>query len=65
MAFQGTSFDGYTTEELHDAMKQTFDIISTKELDKEQFSEYIDKITRLANENDVQVPTDSSEDDIF
>ena len=58
-------FDGYTAEELHDAMKQTFDIISTKELDKEQFSEYIDKITRLANENDVQVPTDSSEDDIF
>lgn len=58
-------FDGYTAEELHDAMKQAFNIASTKELDKEQFSEYIYNITKLANENNVQVPTDSSEDDIF
>ena len=58
-------FDGYTTQEFHNAMKQTFDISSTKDLDKEQFSEYIYNITRLANEHDVQVPTDSTEEDFF
>ena len=34
-------FDGYTAAELHEAMKQSFEITSTKDLNKEEFSEYI------------------------
>ena len=48
-------FDGYTADELHEAMKQRFEIVSTKDLNREEFSEYINKIIRLANEHEVQV----------
>ena len=48
-------FDGYTADELHEAMKQRFEIASTKDLNREEFSEYINKIIRLANEHEVQV----------
>ena len=49
-------FDGYTVDELHSAMKQTFNVVSTKELNRDEFSEYLNIIIKLASEEDVQVP---------
>ena len=49
-------FDGYTVNELHEAMKQTFSVASTKELNRDEFSEYLNNIIKLASEEDVPVP---------
>ncbi len=43
-------FQGYTKQELHEALKEKFDIKSTKGMTQEDFSEYIDKIIRWAAE---------------
>tara|TARA_R110002096_G_scaffold136556_8_gene289311 strand:+ start:4181 stop:4540 length:360 start_codon:yes stop_codon:yes gene_type:complete len=48
-------FDGYHADELHEAMKQRFEIASTKDLNKEEFSLYIDKVIKLASEHEVQL----------
>ena len=43
-------FQGYTKQELHEALKEKFDIKSTKGLNQEDFTEYINKIIRWAAE---------------
>ena len=41
---------GYTTQELHEDLKEKFDIKSTKGLNQEDCTEYINKIIRWAAE---------------
>ena len=41
---------GYPEDEMHDVIKQKFKIKSTKDLDKEEFSELLDRIIRFAAE---------------
>lgn len=63
---------GYTTEELHDAMKARFLVIdpdadiprikSTTKLSTVEFNEYIDKIVRLAAENGCDIPEPNEAD---
>ena len=42
------TFGGYTSDEMHEALKQRFKIISTKLLTVAEFSEYIEQIVRWA-----------------
>ena len=43
-------FQGYTKQELHEALKEKFDVKSTAGMDQEDFTEYINKIIRWAAE---------------
>lgn len=62
---------GYTTEELHEAMKARFLVIdpdapiprwkSTAQLSTVEFNEYIEKIIQLAAENDCYIPDPNEE----
>lgn len=40
---------GYNEEEMHKTLKEKFDIVSTKDLSKEEFTEYIENIYRWAS----------------
>ena len=48
------TFGGYTSDEMHEALKQRFKITSTKLLTVAEFSEYIEQIVRWAS-SDFQV----------
>ena len=41
---------GYPEDEMHDVIKQKFEIKSTKDLDIDEFSELLDRIIRFAAE---------------
>ena len=41
-------FQGYTKQELHEALKEKFDVKSTAGMEQEEFTEYINKIIRWA-----------------
>ena len=41
---------GYSEDEMHDVVKQKFKISSTKDLNVEEFSEFLDRIIRFAAE---------------
>ena len=41
---------GYHPEEMHDVCKQHFNVTSTKELNVDEFSEYIDRVIMYAAE---------------
>ena len=43
-------FQGYTKQELHEALKEKFGIKSTAGMEQEEFTEYINKIIRGAAE---------------
>ena len=43
-------FQGYTKQELHEALKEKFDVKSTAGMEQEEFTEYINKIIRWAAE---------------
>lgn len=43
-------FQGYTKQELHEALKEKFEVKSTTGMSQEDFSEYINKIIRWAAE---------------
>ena len=43
-------FQGYTKQELHEALKEKFDVKSTMGMSQEDFTEYINKIIRWAAE---------------
>ena len=43
-------FQGYTRQELHEALKEKFDVKSTAGMEQEEFTEYINKIIRWAAE---------------
>ena len=43
-------FQGYTKQELHEALKDKFEVKSTMGLSQEDFTEYINKIIRWAAE---------------
>ena len=43
-------FQGYTKQELHEALKEKFDVKSTMGMSQEEFTEYINKIIRWAAE---------------
>ena len=40
-------FQGYTKQELHEALKEKFEVKSTTGMSQEDFTEYINKIIRL------------------
>ena len=44
------TFQGYTKQELHEALKEKFDVKSTMGMSQEDFTEYINKIIRWAAE---------------
>ena len=44
------TFQGYTKQELHEALKEKFDVKSTSGMEQEEFTEYINKIIRWAAE---------------
>ena len=37
---------GYTPDEMHEVVKSKFDITSTKELEQEEFSDFLDRLIR-------------------
>ena len=43
-------FQGYTKQELHEALKEKFEVKSTAGMEQEEFTEYINKIIRWAAE---------------
>ena len=43
-------FQGYTKQELHEALKEEFGVKSTAGMEQEEFTEYINKIIRWAAE---------------
>jgi hypothetical protein len=43
-------FQGYTKQELHEALKEKFEVKSTSGMNQEEFTEYINKIIRWAAE---------------
>ena len=43
-------FQGYTKQELHEALKEKFGVKSTAGMEQEEFTEYINKIIRWAAE---------------
>ena len=43
-------FQGYTKQELHEALKEKFEVKSTSAMEQEEFTEYINKIIRWAAE---------------
>ena len=43
-------FQGYTKQELHEALKDKFEVKSTMGMSQEDFTEYINKIIRWAAE---------------
>ena len=43
-------FQGYTKQELHEALKEKFGVKSTSGMEQEEFTEYINKIIRWAAE---------------
>ena len=43
-------FQGYTKQELHEALKEKFDVKSTAGMEQEEFTEYINNIIRWAAE---------------
>ena len=43
-------FQGYTKQELHEALKEKFEVKSTMGMSQEDFTEYINKIIRWAAE---------------
>ena len=43
-------FQGYTKQELHEALKEKCDVKSTAGMEQEEFTEYINKIIRWAAE---------------
>ena len=43
-------FQGYTKQELHEALKEKFDVKSTTGMEQEEFTEYLNKIIRWAAE---------------
>ena len=43
-------FQGYTKQELHEALKEKFDVKSTMGMSQEEFTEYLDNIIRWAAE---------------
>jgi hypothetical protein len=43
-------FQGYTKQELHEALKEKFGVKSTKGMSKEDFTEYVNQIIRWAAE---------------
>jgi len=43
-------FQGYTKQELHEALKEKFEVKSTSGMSQEDFTEYINKIIRWAAE---------------
>jgi len=44
------TFQGYTKQELHEALKEKFEVKSTAGMEQEEFTEYINKIIRWAAE---------------
>ena len=44
------TFQGYTKQELHEAIKEKFGVKSTAGMEQEEFTEYINKIIRWAAE---------------
>ena len=44
------TFQGYTKQELHEALKEKFEVKSTAGMVQEEFTEYINKIIRWAAE---------------
>tara|TARA_Y100000310_G_scaffold241642_1_gene245677 strand:- start:745 stop:915 length:171 start_codon:yes stop_codon:yes gene_type:complete len=43
-------FQGHTKQELHEALKEKFEVKSTSGMSQEEFSEYINNIIRWAAE---------------
>ena len=53
---------GYTKQEMHEVCMKQFDITSTKELSKYDFSEYISKVKRWASMDfDIVIPNAHTE----
>ena len=44
------TFQGYTKQELHEALKEKFEVKSTAGMEQEEFTEYINNIIRWAAE---------------
>ncbi len=59
---QDETFGGYTKEEVHDTLKLIFNVKSTAKLSIEEFTEFLEKITRWsAEEHQIMIPEPNEE----